>query len=52
MSAKVCAAILILLTAACMPMEQAKPTGSVGFTGIGGDRPVIYPVDPLIWQPN
>lgn len=52
MSAKVSAAILILLTAACVPMQQAQPTGSVGFTGLGGDRPVIYPVDPLIWQPN
>ena len=52
MSAKLSAAILILLTAACMPIEQAKPTGSVGFTGIGGDRPVIFPTDLMVWEPN
>lgn len=52
MSAKLSAAILILLTAACVPGERAKPTGSVGFTGIGGDRPVVFPADLSVWKPN
>tara|TARA_R110002049_G_scaffold10127_7_gene50603 strand:- start:15331 stop:15489 length:159 start_codon:yes stop_codon:yes gene_type:complete len=50
MTAKVTTVIIILLLGACAPISRAKPTGSVGFTGVGGDRPVIFPADTSIWK--
>ena len=52
MSAKLSAAILLLMLGACAPLQRAEPTGSVSFTGLGGDRPVIFPVHLAVWKPQ
>jgi len=52
MFAKLTAVILLLTLGACAPLDRAEPTGSVGFTGVGGDRPVIFPAHLLVYQPQ
>jgi len=52
MPAKLTVAILLLTLGACAPLDRAELTGSVGFTGVGGDRPVIFPAHVLVYQPQ
>ena len=52
MFAKSTVVILLLTLGACAPLDRAEPTGSVGFTGVGGDRPVIFPAHLLVYQPQ